>query len=77
MTILAIICSFIGVWLLNEQGSLTSKRAQALVAYGIILAGAVLCCIDYGTLRGVFIYIAIVSLIGTLLPLAIKSKVKN
>ena len=69
ITFFATILLFIVVFLLQDSGAPTKSRAKLAIAIGFLVASSLLYFIEYGTLRGIFILISVLSLVGTLFTL--------
>ncbi|NMP32796.1 hypothetical protein HII17_14665 [Thalassotalea sp. M1531] len=69
LTFLATTLSLIGVFLLQDNGLLTRHKTKQVVASVILIFSAILFGSEYGVLRGIFIFIGIISLLGTLFTL--------
>lgn len=69
MTFIAIIGALLAVILLQNRGSISQKRLPKIASLGLFILSGVLLSFDYGPLRGVFILIALVSVLGTLFTL--------
>ncbi len=76
MIFIAILAACTAIYLLQDKGeiSLSSVRKSASLAISII--SGVLFCVEYGALRGIFILIGVVSLLGTLFTL-LRYKLRN
>ncbi len=69
LIIIATILSFIGLFLMQNNGVLTRHKTKQFAAGVVLVCSGVVFVIEYGALRGVFILIGIVSLLGTLFTL--------
>ena len=69
IVLIATILSFIAVFLLQDNGELTKNRAKLVVAIGVMVASATFYCLELGTLRGVFVLVGALTLLGTLFTL--------
>lgn len=67
--VLSLLFSTLGCYWLKEEGSFTSSAAKRWQASGWLLLGYVFCLLAYAPLRGLFVYLALVSLVGTTLAL--------
>ena len=76
MLFLAFIAAFIGAAFLNHNGSYTSNIKYRITSLLFNVISVVLFAIVYGTARGIFIYLAAISLVGFVLTVffAFKSK---
>lgn len=69
MVTFAILTLFVALYFMQDNGVLTEifwKKALYIV---LLIISAVLLSLAYGTLRGVFIFIGLLSLLGTLFTL--------
>jgi len=66
---LAFALTIIGVCLLNENGSYTSNKVHKWVALALHLTAAVICIFEYGTARGLFVYLGALAFLGMLYAL--------
>lgn len=64
----------IGLLMLKEQGHFTlQKKRWAAASFTLLLAlGA--CVVEYGGLRGSILWLAVLSVMGTLIPLFMPTK---
>lgn len=69
MTILAIIFSIVAIYFLEENNALSSKLTNWLPAIVLFAGSIVLLCLDYGVMRGIFVFIGLLSLLGTIVTL--------
>ncbi|MCH2057835.1 MAG: hypothetical protein MK214_14725 [Thalassotalea sp.] len=69
MTILAIILSIVAIYFLEENNALSSKLTSWLPAIILFVGSIVLLCLDYGVMRGIFVFIGLLSLLGTIVTL--------
>lgn len=60
----ALVLSFVGTWLLNQQGRLTANKAFAVYGLVLNLIALVIFADIYGTARGSFVYLAAWALVG-------------
>lgn len=74
--IVATIMSIIAVVLFQDKGVITQNTAKKLLSIAVFIASAVLLCIAYGTMRGIFVFAGLISLVGTLFTL-LRYKMKN
>jgi hypothetical protein len=63
------VLSFIVVFLLQDNGELTKSRSKLVAAISLLAASAILYCMEFGTLRGVFVLVGALTLLGTLFTL--------
>lgn len=54
-----------GILALDKNGGLTNVKSRHLMSIIILSIAAVLCTIEYGVLRGIFVWLGAGSLIGT------------
>lgn len=66
----SIALTFSGCWFLNEKGSYTSSFKNKLIGYGLNLLALLASAYVFGNLRGLFVYIGLVSLVGMIFTLA-------
>ncbi|NTS75785.1 hypothetical protein HR060_02805 [Catenovulum sp. SM1970] len=59
----------LGLLVLNFNGALTADPKFQILSTVLLIVGAVLCCQQYGVLRGSFIFLGMVTLVGTVLAL--------
>jgi hypothetical protein len=69
IVLIATVLSFIVVFLLQDNGELTKSRSKLVAAISLLAASAILYCIEFGTLRGVFVLVGALTLLGTLFTL--------
>ena len=69
MDIFAIITSFVAIMLFQERGHITTNTMRMLLSVVLLIVSGVLFSLDYGVLRGIFILIGLVSLLGTIVTL--------
>jgi len=69
IVLIATILSFIVVLLLEYNGELNKSRTKLVAATDLLVATATLYSMEYGTLRGIFVSIGVLSLLGTLFTL--------
>lgn len=69
MILFAFLVATLGVFLLNHQGSLTNKLAAKWFSLGCHLLSVIAFINIYGTARGIFIYLAALSIIGIALTI--------
>jgi len=69
MDIFAIITAFVAIVLFQERGHITTNSMRMLLSVVLLIVSGVLFSLDYGVLRGVFILIGLVSLLGTIVTL--------
>ncbi|REL26514.1 hypothetical protein DXX93_07920 [Thalassotalea euphylliae] len=69
MTFMAILATILGVLLADDNGSLTANVLKRLAATFALTLALVLVACDYGTLRGVFVFLGIAGAIGALYTL--------
>ncbi|REL35256.1 hypothetical protein [Thalassotalea euphylliae] len=69
MTIIAILVTFFGLLMADERGKLTANIVNQLVSVLALVVATVLLCYQFGTLRGVFVFLGVASVLGTLLTL--------
>lgn len=77
MLFFAFIVAITGAWFLNENGSYTTNIKYRILSLIFNVISVVLFAIVYGTARGIFIYLAAVSLIGVVLTVFFAFKAKN
>jgi hypothetical protein len=70
-TFLAIITCLVGCHLLNHQGSLSKVNRNQLFGYGLNLVSCILVMQDFGALRGLFVYLGLVSFVGMVYSLSL------
>ena len=71
LVVISLILTVIGCYFLNENGSYTTSGKARLIGYGLNVAGCVLMMLEYGNLRGLFVYLGAVSLIGMIYALSL------
>lgn len=69
MTFIAILATFAAIYLVQDSGAITISLVKRLLSTALLIISGIVLSIDYGTLRGVFILLALVSLLGTLFTL--------
>lgn len=69
MTFMAVLATVLCVLLADENGSLTTNILKRLAAAFALTLALVLMAYDYGILRGVFVFLGIAGVIGTLYTL--------
>ena len=73
MIVVAILASFAAVYLLQEtaqeNGAISANLIKRFASLAMFIFSGVLLSLEYGTLRGVFILIGVVSLLGTIFTL--------
>lgn len=69
MTVLAFILCVVAVYLLEDNNALSTKMTKWLPALILLTGSTVLLCMDYGVMRGIFVFIGLLSLIGTIVTL--------
>tara|TARA_B110000014_G_C20069780_1_gene557796 strand:+ start:1055 stop:1291 length:237 start_codon:yes stop_codon:yes gene_type:complete len=69
IVLIATVLSFIVVFLLQDNGELTKSRSKLIAAISLLAASAILYCMEFGTLRGVFVLVGALTLLGTLFTL--------
>ena len=69
MTFLAIILSIVAIYFLEENNALSSKLTNWLPAILLFTGSIVLLSLDYGVMRGIFVFIGLLSLLGTIATL--------
>lgn len=69
LVIFATILALIGVVLLQDNGALTQHKAKQAAAVTLLFVSTVLYGLAFGALRGTFIFIGVISLLGTLFTL--------
>ncbi|GHB77853.1 hypothetical protein GCM10008107_29340 [Psychrosphaera saromensis] len=77
MLFLAFIAAIIGAVLLNQNGSYTGNIGYKIISLIFNVIAVVLFAIEYGTARGIFIYLAAISLIGVVLTVFFAFKAKQ
>jgi hypothetical protein len=77
MLFFALIAAIIGAWFLNENGSYTVITKYRICSLIFNVISVVFFAIVYGTARGIFIYLAAVSLIGVVLTVFLAFKAKQ
>lgn len=66
---IAIAIALLGVFLMQDNGVLTQNRIKKITSGMLFLLSFVVLSMEYGALRGVFIFIGLISLLGTLFTL--------
>lgn len=56
----------IALWFLNDEGQLTNKHIKRLLSVALLCVSCGICTAELGVMRGVFVFLALVSLLGTL-----------
>ncbi|GLX86847.1 hypothetical protein tloyanaT_31000 [Thalassotalea loyana] len=69
MILLSIVISLLGVYLMQDHGELTTNKIKQFSATVAFIVCGIVLSIEYGTLRGVFILLGLVSLVGTMFTL--------
>lgn len=69
LILLGTILSLTAIYLIQDNGVLTSNKLKQLASISVIVIAAFILCNEYGTLRGIFIGIGVVSLLGTVFTL--------
>ncbi len=69
MIFVATLIALIGIYLMQDDGVLTQSLLKKISSGLLLLLSGILLSMEYGTLRAVFILIALVSLLGTLMTL--------
>ena len=69
MILLAIVISLLGVYLMQDHGELTTNKIKQFSATVAFIVCGIVLSMGYGTLRGVFILLGLVSLVGTMFTL--------
>lgn len=69
MIVLSVILVTLATFLIQEAGEFTQNTVRKLAAIAVFIASGIFLSNEYGTLRGVFITIGLISLIGTLFTL--------
>lgn len=69
MILLAIVISLLGVYLMQDHGELTTNKIKQFSATVAFIVCGIVLSMEYGTLRGVFILLGLVSLVGTMFTL--------
>ena len=68
---LAIISCLIGCHMLNHQGSLSKINRNLLLGYGLNILSCAFVMQDFGALRGLFVYLGLVSFVGMVYSLSL------
>lgn len=74
MLTFAIILTTIGIYLLNNHGAFTNKIKNQILGLVANITAVTLFCNLYGIARGLFIYLAMLALLGMVLTLLIGIK---
>ena len=74
MVILSIALVLISLWLLEQNGKISTQKSKRWLSLITVSIACALFIIDYGTMRGIFVFIATLSIVGTFFTL---SKGKN
>ncbi len=69
MILLSIVISLLGVYLMQDHGELTTNKIKQFSATVAFIVCGIVLSMEYGTLRGVFILLGLVSLVGTMFTL--------
>jgi len=69
MIVSAILIILIGIYLLQNNGALTKQSTKKVASSLLLLLSAFLLIVEFGTMRGIFIFISLVSLLGTFFTL--------
>ena len=69
MLFVAILVTTLGVLLFEEDNRLTGNIVKQLLGTSVLVLAGILFSAEYGVLRGVFILIGLISLIGTLVAI--------
>lgn len=66
MILLSIVISLLGVYLMQDHGELTTNKIKQFSATVAFIVCGIVLSMEYGTLRGLFILLGLVSLVGTM-----------
>ena len=69
MIITAIVLSLIAVYLMQDNGVFTQSLLKKISSLILFAMACIVLSFEYGTLRGVFVFIGLVSVLGTILTL--------
>lgn len=69
MITIAFIMALCGVYLMQDKGVLTQRLLKKISSSVLLLLSAILLAIEYGTLKGLFIFIGLISMFGTVITL--------
>lgn len=69
MIYLATLITLISVYLIQERGVFTQSKVKHVGSIILMIAAGILLSVEYGTLRGVFIFLGLLSLVGTVFTL--------
>jgi len=64
MLVIAIVALIVGVLLLNQNGAYTAQKRERFLSLIFNIVSVVLFANVYGIARGIFIYLAVMGLIG-------------
>jgi hypothetical protein len=67
MLFLAFVTAIVGIYFLNQNGSYTQNKKHRLISVIFSITSVVLFAYLYGTARGMFIYLGVISLFGIVL----------
>lgn len=76
MIVSAILLILVGIYLLENNGALTKQSTKKVASSLLLLVSVILLTIEFGTMRGIIIFIGLVSLLGSLFTLLL-FKLKN
>lgn len=71
MIITAVVLSLIAVYALQDHGVLTQSLLKKISSLILFVIACIVLSFEYGTLRGVFVFIGLVSVLGTIFTLLI------
>ena len=70
LTTLAIPIAFFGLTKINENGEFTNKMQKLVIGNAFLILGLILWMITMGSLRGVFAYLGLLTVLGLVLSFA-------
>lgn len=77
MAVLAIVILIVVIGLLQQLDKPGQRRRKAIASVAMFILATVLLCMEFGRLRGIFICIALTSLLGTLFTLLQHKLIKS
>ncbi|MFD2166130.1 hypothetical protein ACFSJY_07595 [Thalassotalea euphylliae] len=69
ITLIATVVIIFGILLLDENGHYSSNTTYKLIGFGLMIASTVALCVEWGTMRGIFVSLGLISVMGTFIPL--------
>jgi hypothetical protein len=69
MFVISLLLVLLSLWLIEKDGKISSKITKRILSLLSFFIASALLIIDYGTMRGIFVLLAMLSVTGTLFTL--------